>query len=102
MEESDAALDTVSFTRGTGDDASLSFESITTGVATDDPRSPSSASRLVVDCDDEEEDGDDEESGNTTHESHGRATRKRQRGDFPWTYTHDWVSGASASSYFFS
>ena len=86
MEVSDAALDTVSSTRGTpGDDASLSFEIITTGVATDDPRSPSSASRLV-DGDDEEEDGDDE-SGNTTHESHGRATRKRQHGYFPW-YTH--------------
>ena len=79
-------------TRDSGDqDASLSLQTITTGAATDDPASPSSASRQF-DCDDEED--DEEES---THESHGRVTRKRQRSDFPWFYTHDWVTGASAS-----
>jgi hypothetical protein len=84
-------------TRDDGDqDASLSLQTITTGAATDDPASPSSASRQF-DCDDEED--DEEESGTTsTHVSqHGRVTRKRQRSDFPWSYTHDWVAGASAS-----
>jgi hypothetical protein len=73
MEVSDAAVDTVSSTRGTRDDgdqdASLSFETITTGAATDDPRSSSSTNRRQFDCDDKEEDND-KESGTTTHASH--------------------------------
>ena len=68
-----AAVDTVSSTRGTRDDgdqdASLSFETITTGAATDDPRSPSSSTnRRHFDCDDKED--NDKESGTTTHASH--------------------------------
>jgi hypothetical protein len=42
---------------------------MTTGAATDDPRSPSSASRLF-DCDDEEEDNNEESAGTTMHELH--------------------------------
>jgi hypothetical protein len=48
-----------------------SASKVSTGAATDDPRSPSSASGKL-DCDDKEED-DDEDCGTTTHhESHGR------------------------------
>jgi hypothetical protein len=69
-------------TSGCGDDqvsSPMTFESITTAgtAATDDP---STNSRSLFDCDDEE---DEAESGSTTT-THGTRTsdRKRQRGAF--------------------
>ena len=57
-------------------DASLSLQTITTGAATDDPASPSSASRQF-DCDDEED--DEEESGTTsTHDEISLELRQHQ------------------------
>ena len=72
--------------KGAGDDqASVSFECITTAVVKDDPRSPSNHANLL-DCDDKEND----KNGTSMHESRWRITRKRHRGDFPWSaYTAD-------------
>jgi hypothetical protein len=36
---------------------------------------------------------EEDDDGTTTSRGHHRSHRKRQRADFPWSQTHDWISG---------